>query len=238
MAMKKATLLATPLPDGTPAERLRAIHARAGAAARAAGHPPPELIAISKTFGADDIRPLLLAGQRRFGENRVQEALAKWPALKTEYPDIELHMVGQLQSNKVPEAVGLFDAIHSVDRPSLVTALAKAVAAAGRQPELFVQVNLADEPQKGGVAIDALPDLLEQAQAADLRISGLMTVPPADEEPSPWFALLAKLAHRHGLPHRSMGMSADYEIAAALGATHIRVGSALFGGRQGDPETI
>lgn len=229
--MKKATPLAPPRPDGAPAERLRAVCARAAAAARASGHPPPELIAISKTFAAEDIRPLLAAGQRRFGENRVQEAARKWPELQAEYPDIELHMVGRLQSNKAAEAVALFDAIHSVDRPSLVNALARAVDAHGRQPLLFVQVDLAGEEQKGGVAIDDLPVLLEHCRAQDLRIAGLMTVPPHAVEPAPWFALLAKLAARHDLPLLSMGMSGDYDIAAALGATHIRVGSALFGSR-------
>lgn len=229
--MKKATPLAPPYPDGPPKERLRAVRARATAAARANGYEPPALVAISKTFGPEDIRPLLEAGQRRFGENRVQEAAAKWPALKAAYPDVELHMVGQLQSNKAADAVALFDAIHSVDRLSLVRALGKAVAAYGRQPLLFVQVNLGDEAQKGGVALDDLPTLLASCKSAGLVISGLMTVPPAETDPAPWFALLARLARRHGMTSLSMGMSNDYDIAAALGSTYIRVGSALFGSR-------
>jgi len=189
------------------------------------------LVAISKTHDADAIRPLIAAGQRVFGENRVQEAAAKWPALRAEAPDIELHLVGQLQSNKAEEAVALFDAIHSVDRPSLVDALAKAMAKAGRRPALFVQVNIGDEDQKGGCAISDLPALLAHAGAAGLRVAGLMCVPPLDIEPAPYFALLAKLARDHGVAGLSMGMSSDFTIAVTLGATHVRVGTALFGGR-------
>ncbi|MFA7439569.1 MAG: YggS family pyridoxal phosphate-dependent enzyme [Sphingomonadaceae bacterium] len=226
--MKKATPLTLSAPEGDSAERLQAITRRAAASARAGGHKPPALIAICKTADADAIRPLLIAGHRLFGENRVQEAQAKWPALRAEFPDVELHMVGQLQSNKAAEAVQLFDAIHSVDRPSLIAALARAIAGSGRRPTLFIQVNLAGETQKGGVTVEDLPALLERAADAGLTISGLMTVPPADQEPSPWFALLAKLSRRHKLPLLSMGMSGDYDIAAALGATHIRIGSALF----------
>ena len=229
--MKKAIASPAPSPEGPAAARLQQILDLSAAEARAGGHRPPRLIAISKTFGAEAIRPLIEAGQRRFGENRVQEAAAKWPALKAEFPDIELHLVGQLQSNKADEAVRLFDAIHSVDRPSLVAALAKAIPAAGRTPELFVQVNIGDEPQKGGVAIEGLPALLAACAAAGLSVSGLMGVPPADRDPAPYFALLAKLARRHGLHGLSMGMSQDHDIAARLGATHIRVGSALFGDR-------
>ncbi|MFN3370225.1 MAG: YggS family pyridoxal phosphate-dependent enzyme [Sphingomonadaceae bacterium] len=231
--MKKATARPAPTPEGSPAERLAAIEATLEAAARQGGHPPPALIAVSKTHGPEAIRPLLEAGQRRFGENRVQEARAKWPALKTDWPDVELHLVGQLQSNKAADAVELFDAIHSLDRPSLVAALAKAVQAAGRQPMLFVQLNLGQEPQKGGVAPADLPALLEAARAAGLNVSGLMTVPPVDVDPAPYLALLAKLARRHGLTGLSMGMSQDHDIAAALGATHVRIGSALFGARSG-----
>jgi pyridoxal phosphate enzyme (YggS family) len=197
----------------------------------AGGHAVPTLVAVSKTFGAEAIRPLIAAGQRVFGENRVQEAAAKWPELTAEVPDIELHLVGQLQSNKAAEAVQLFQAIHSVDRPSLVAALAKACAAQGRQPILFVQVNIGAESQKGGVAIEALPALLADARGAGLLVSGLMAVPPAERDPAPYFALLAKLARRHGLEGLSMGMSQDHDVAARLGATHVRVGSALFGGR-------
>ena len=229
--MKKAIAASPPVPEGTAAERLASIRATLDRQAAAGGHPPPALIAISKTFGADDIRPLIAAGQRLFGENRVQEAAAKWPALMAETPGIALHLVGQLQSNKAAEAVRLFDAIHSVDRSSLVQALARAGAAAGRMPTLFVQVNIGDEPQKGGVAVAGLPALLEEARAAGLPVTGLMAVPPADCDPAPFFALLAKLGRRHGLPNLSMGMSGDYDIAAALGATHVRIGSALFGRR-------
>lgn len=191
----------------------------------------PLLVAVSKTFDADAIRPLIAAGQRHFGENRVQEAQAKWPALMTETPGIVLHLVGQLQSNKAAEAVALFDVIHSVDRPSLVTALAKAQTAAGKRPACYLQVNIGDEAQKGGCAIADLPALLEQARAAGLNIVGLMCVPPADIEPAPYFALLAEHARRLGLHGLSMGMSSDYETAALLGSTVVRVGSALFGSR-------
>jgi pyridoxal phosphate enzyme (YggS family) len=217
----------------TAAETLADIHARIEKAAKIAGRKPDvTLVAVSKTFGAEDIRPLLEAGQRVFGENRVQEAAAKWPALRDAFPGVELHLVGQLQSNKAAEAVALFDVIHSLDRPSLVAALAKAMAASGRRVLCFVQVNVGDEAQKGGVAIDALPTLLEDARAADIPLAGLMCVPPADKEPAPYFALLAKLAQQHGLAGLSMGMSSDFETAVELGATHVRVGSALFGTRE------
>ncbi len=189
------------------------------------------LIAVSKMHEAVAILPLLAAGQRVFGENRVQEAAAKWPALKERYPDTVLHLVGQLQSNKADEAVALFDAIHSLDRASLVTALGKAMDKAGRRVPCFVQVNVGAEDQKGGCAIADLPALLAQARAADIPLAGLMCVPPADIEPAPFFALLDKLARDNGLQGRSMGMSGDFETAIMLGATHIRVGTALFGGR-------
>ncbi|EZP49219.1 YggS family pyridoxal phosphate-dependent enzyme [Sphingomonas sp. RIT328] len=189
------------------------------------------LIAVSKTHDAETIRPLLAAGQRVFGENRVQEAAAKWPALREAYPDVALHLIGQLQSNKAEEAVALFDAIHAVDRESLVDALGKAIAKSGRRPHCFLQVNIGDEAQKGGCAIDALPGLLARARDAGLPVAGLMCLPPADVEPAPYFALLAKLAREVGLAGLSMGMSADYETAVTLGATHVRVGSALFGTR-------
>jgi pyridoxal phosphate enzyme (YggS family) len=203
----------------------------AHAAALAGRGDAIELIAVSKTRTADEIAPLIAAGQRSFGENRVQEAEAKWPALKAATPTIRLHLVGQLQSNKAAAAVELFDAIHSVDRPSLVAALAAAMAKVGRQPECFVQVNIGEEAQKGGCAIADLPALLVSAQAAGLPISGLMAVPPAETEAAPYFALLAKLARRHGLTGLSMGMSGDYETAVMLGATCVRVGTALFGER-------
>ena len=189
------------------------------------------LIAVSKTHETAAIRPLIDAGQRHFGENRVQEAAAKWPALRAETPGIVLHLIGQLQSNKAEEAVALFDAIHSVDRSSLVQALAKACAKAGKQPQLFVQVNIGDEEQKGGCAVADLPALLAEARDAGLKIDGLMAIPPATQEPAPYFALLDELAERHGLALRSMGMSGDYETAVMLGATHVRVGTALFGAR-------
>lgn len=189
------------------------------------------LIAVSKTHSAERIAPLIAAGQRVFGENRVQEAQAKWPALREAHPGIALHLVGQLQSNKADEAVAQFDCIHSLDRPSLVGALAKAMDKAGRRVPCFVQVNIGAEEQKGGCAIADLPALLAQARAADLPVIGLMCVPPLGIEPAPFFALLDKLAADHGLEGRSMGMSDDFETAIMLGATHVRVGSALFGTR-------
>jgi len=202
-------------------------------AARIAGRKAEEvtLVAISKTHPADAIRPLIEAGQRVFGENRVQESAAKWPALREEFPGVALHLVGQLQSNKADEAVCLFDAIHSLDRPSLVAALARAGDKAGRCPDLFVQVNIGAEEQKGGCAIADLPALLAEARGAELPVVGLMCVPPAGIEAAPFFALLDKLATDHGLAGRSMGMSDDFETAIMLGATHVRVGSALFGAR-------
>ena len=213
--------------------RLAHIHHRiahaAGLARRDAGDVT--LIAVSKLHDADAIRPLIAAGQRVFGENRVQEAAAKWPALRDETPGIALHLVGQLQSNKAAEAIELFDAIHSVDRPSLVTALARAMDANGKRPALFVQVNIGDEAQKGGCAIADLPALLDQARAADVSVAGLMCVPPAGLLAAPYFALLAKMARDAGLAGLSMGMSEDYESAVTLGATHVRVGTALFGER-------
>lgn len=214
-------------------ERLSSVRDRMAGAAKVAQRDSVDvtLIAISKTHPADAIQPLIEAGQRAFGENRVQEAEGKWPALRAAHPEIELHLVGQLQSNKAEDAVRLFDAIHSVDRPSLVEALAKAIAKTGRSPTLFVQVNIGDEDQKGGCAVADLPGLLETARAAGLSIAGLMCVPPADLEPAPYFALLAKLARDHGLKLLSMGMSDDFETAVTLGTTHVRVGSALFGAR-------
>jgi pyridoxal phosphate enzyme (YggS family) len=168
-----------------------------------------------------------------FGENRVQETQGKWPALLEKWPDIELHLVGQLQSNKADDAVALFDCIHSLDRPSLVGSLAKAMDKAGKRVPLFVQVNIGAEEQKGGCAIADLPALLAQARTAELPVTGLMCVPPLDIEPVPFFAFLAKLAEDHGLAQLSMGMSDDFETAIMLGATHVRIGSALFGARAG-----
>ena len=213
--------------------RLRAAQETIAKSARLAGREPGEvtLVAVSKTHPTEAIQPLIAAGQRVFGENRVAEAEAKWPALREATPGIALHLIGQLQSNKAEAAVALFDAIHSLDRPSLVTALAKAMDKLGRRPACFVQVNIGDEPQKGGVAIRELPALLGEARAADLPIAGLMCVPPAEVEPAPYFALLAKLAREEGVEGLSMGMSGDYPTAVTLGATHVRVGTALFGAR-------
>jgi pyridoxal phosphate enzyme (YggS family) len=215
------------------ASTLSAIDSSITRAARLAGRQRDEvtLIAVSKTQPPEAIEPLLAAGQRDFGENRVQEAAAKWPALREAYPDVTLHLIGQLQSNKAEEAVALFDVIHVVDRPSLVTALARAMEKTGRRPDCFVQVNIGDEDQKGGCAISDLPALLAATREAGLPVIGLMCLPPADLAPAPYFALLAKLAREQGLAGLSMGMSADYETAVTIGATHVRVGSALFGPR-------
>jgi pyridoxal phosphate enzyme (YggS family) len=220
------------MPLDEASTRLADIREKIARAAQLAGRAPEriELIAVSKMHDAAAIRPLLDAGQRVFGENRVQEAEAKWPALR-ETPGIALHLIGQLQSNKAEEAVALFDAIHSVDRPSLVTALARAMDKAGRRPSCFVQVNVGDEPQKGGCLVADLPGLLAEARTADLPVAGLMCIPPAEVEAAPYFALLAKLARDHGLTDLSMGMSGDYETAVTIGATHVRVGTALFGAR-------
>ncbi len=214
-------------------DALSAVHARIARAARPARRDPGDvtLVAVSKTRSEGEIAPLIAAGQRVFGENRVQEAAAKWPALKAMTPGLRLHLVGQLQSNKAAAAVALFDAIHSVDRPSLVTALATAMDATGRRPDCFVQVNIGEEPQKAGCAITDLPALLDIAHAAGLPVAGLMAVPPAGVAAAPYFALLAKLARDHGLAGLSMGMSDDLEEAVMLGATHVRVGTALFGAR-------
>jgi pyridoxal phosphate enzyme (YggS family) len=221
--------------DGaSPAQRLDEVGNRIARAARLAGREPDEvaLVAVSKTHGPDAIRPLIEAGQREFGENRVQEAQAKWPALKADVPEIRLHLVGALQSNKAEDAVALFDSIHSVDRPSLVAALVRAMAKQGRRPDCFLQVNIGDEPQKGGCAVADLAGLVETSRGAGLPVTGLMAIPPAGREPAPYFALLAKLARRHGLAGLSMGMSGDYETAVMTGATHVRVGTALLGERR------
>jgi hypothetical protein len=216
-----------------PATPLDDIRQRIVKTATIAGRDPAaiELIAISKTHAAEAIAPLIAQGQRVFGENRVQEAQAKWPALIDAHQDVRLHLVGQLQSNKADDAVALFDCIHSLDRTSLVTALGKAMAKAGRQVPCFVQVNIGAEEQKGGCAIAQVPALLDQARGAEVPVIGLMCVPPADIEATPYFALLAKIAADHGLDRLSMGMSGDFETAVMLGATHVRVGSALFGNR-------
>ena len=219
--------------DDSSAGSLAAVRDRIARAAALAGRTPDAvtLIAVSKTHPVEAIEPLLAAGQRVFGENRVQEAQGKWPPLRERHPDLRLHLVGQLQSNKAAEAVALFDAIHSLDRPSLMTALAAAMAKADRRPDCFVQVDIGDEAQKGGCPVADLPTLLASARAAALPIVGLMAVPPAGVEPAPYFALLAKLARDHGLAGLSMGMSGDVDTAVMCGATHVRVGSALFGTR-------
>jgi pyridoxal phosphate enzyme (YggS family) len=190
------------------------------------------LVAISKTFGANAIEPVIAAGQRVFGENRVQEAKAKWPPLKERHGGIELHLVGALQSNKVKDAVALFDAIHSLDRPSLAEALAKEISKQGRGPTLFVEVNTGGEAQKSGVLPEETDAFVKACRERyGLQVAGLMCLPPADEPPAPHFALTAKIARRNNLPLLSMGMSADFPIAIAFGATHVRVGTAIFGER-------
>jgi PLP dependent protein len=215
-------------------DRLAKVRRHIAAAARAAGRDPASitLVAVSKTHGADRVRELLDVGQRVFGENRVQEAEEKFPALKAEYPDLKLHLIGPLQTNKAREAVALFDVIQSVDRERLAATLAKEMTRADRRPDCYIQVNTGEEPQKAGV----LPAELDAFVAScrdmhKLPVVGLMCIPPVDEEPALHFALLAKMAARNGLAAISMGMSADYETAIRLGATHVRVGTALFGHR-------
>ena len=191
------------------------------------------LVAVSKTFGPEAIEPVLEAGQRAFGENRVQEATAKWPALRAKHPATELHLVGPLQSNKAREAVALFDAIHSVDRPSLCQALAKEIARQGRTPLLFVEVNTGGEAQKSGVLPQEADAFVERCRDTyGLAIAGLMCLPPLDEPPAPHFALTREIARRNGLALLSMGMSADFAVAIAFGATHVRIGTAIFGERR------
>ena len=218
--------------------QLQDIRSKIEKSARIANRTPSDiaLVAVSKTRSGDEIRPLLAAGHRVFGENRVQEAAEKWPALKAEYPDIELHMIGRLQSNKAADAVAHFDFIHSLDRLSLVKALAKEMERQDRRIPCFLQVNIGEESQKGGCDIKAVPQLLEQARDAGIEVAGLMAVPPEGTNAMPYFALLAKLARDNGLDGLSMGMSGDFEQAIKLGATHIRVGTALFGPRS-TPET-
>ncbi len=216
------------------ADRLAAVRAEIARACRDAGRDPASvtLIAVAKTFGADAIEPVIAAGQRVFGENRVQEAKAKWPALRARHGDLELHLVGSLQSNKAREAVALFDAIHSVDRASLAATLAKEIAAQVRRPLLFVEINTGAEPQKAGVQPQNADVFLAACRDRyGLAISGLMCIPPLDEAPAPHFALTAQIARRNGLALLSMGMSADFATAIAFGATHVRVGTAIFGER-------
>jgi pyridoxal phosphate enzyme (YggS family) len=213
------------------------VHEQIARACAEAGRDPASvtLVAISKTFGAEAIEPVIAAGHRIFGENRVQEAKAKWPKLKERHPGIELHLVGPLQSNKAKEAVALFDAIHSLDRESLAAALAKEIARQGRKPVLLVEINTGAEPQKSGVLPENADAFIASCRDRHgLEIGGLMCLPPADEAPAPHFALTAKIARRNGLSLLSMGMSADFPIAIGFGATHVRVGTAIFGPRIAD----
>ena len=221
-------------PERLAPERLANVHQHIAAAARSAGRDPATvtLVAVSKTHGADMVREMLQAGQRVFGENRVQEAEEKFPALKAEYPDLELHLIGPLQTNKARDAVALFDVIQSVDRERIAGALAKEMERLGRRPACYIQVNTGEEPQKAGVLpadLDAF--VIACRDTHRLPVVGLMCIPPVDEEPALHFALLVKMAARNGLARISMGMSTDYEMAVKLGATHVRVGSALFGAR-------
>jgi len=214
------------------AERLEGIKAQIAAAAREAGRDPSAitLIAVSKTFGVDAIREAIGAGQRVFGENRVQEAQSKWVALKQEMPDVSLHLIGPLQSNKAAAAVGLFDAIHTLDREKIAHAVADEMKRQNRKPQLFVQVNTGEEPQKAGVAPrEAVQFVRMCRESLKLKIDGLMCIPPVEEEPAVHFAFLAKLAREAGVEGLSMGMSDDFETAVEFGATHVRVGSAIFG---------
>ncbi len=216
------------------AAHLAEVRGRIDAAAKAAGRNPADvtLVAVSKTHGADRVLELLAAGHRIFAENRVQEAEEKYPALKAEFPDLELHLIGPLQTNKARDAVALFDAIESVDRERIAAALAKEMERSGRRPDCYIQVNTGEEPQKAGIApaeVDAFVAACRDTHK--LPVVGLMCIPPVGEEPALHFALLAKMAARLGLARVSMGMSADYETAVKLGATHVRVGSALFGSR-------
>lgn len=216
------------------ADNYAEITARIGAACRASDRQPETvtLVAVSKTFGEEEIRPILNAGQRDFGENRVQEAQAKWPALKADYPGLVLHLIGPLQSNKAGDAVALFDVIETIDREKIARAVADEMARQGRTLRLYVQVNTGLEPQKAGVAPDEVPAFLALCRAElGLTIEGLMCIPPAEENPGPHFALLEQLARDNAVEKLSMGMSSDFETAIAFGATSVRVGSALFGAR-------
>jgi pyridoxal phosphate enzyme (YggS family) len=231
--MANPTVLSQAKPDDVAAA-LAGVRAEIAQACREANRNPASvtLIAVSKTFGADAIEAAIAAGQRVFGENRVQETKAKWPEIRARHPDLSLHLIGPLQSNKAKEAVALFDAIHAVDRPSLCEALAKEIQKQGRSPELFVEINTGAEPQKAGILPENADAFLRECRDSyGLTISGLMCIPPFDEAPAPHFALTAKIAARNGLALLSMGMSADFATAIAFGATHVRVGSAIFGGR-------
>lgn len=223
------------MPPALPTSGLDSVRAEIARACRDANRDPAgvTLVAVSKTFGAERIEPAIAAGQRVFGENRVQEAKAKWPPLMQKHPGLELHLIGPLQSNKAKEAVALFDAIHAVDRASLCEALSKEIARQGKSPLLFAQINTGAEPQKAGVLPQDADDFLKSCRETyGLAIAGLMCIPPLTEAPGPHFALTATIARRNGLKLLSMGMSADFAAAIAMGATHVRVGSAIFGGRQ------
>jgi len=212
------------------ADRRQQVLDAIGAAAKVAGRDPADvqLIAVSKGRSADEIEELIAGGQRDFGESRVQEALAKWPDLLARHPDIRLHAIGRLQSNKAAEAIGLFGTVHSLDRTSLLDALVKEAGKAGRSPEVYVQVNIGEEEQKGGCAIGEVGELVDAVRASPLPLAGLMAIPPAGLEPAPYFALLAELARRHDVTGLSIGMSGDFKTAVMLGATAVRVGTALF----------
>ena len=217
---------------------LRDVSARIEAAAQAAGRKASEitLIAVSKTFGAVDILPVLQAGQTTFGENRVQEAAGKWPGLRSSASRLELHLIGPLQSNKAADAVRLFDAIHTIDRPRIAQAIAAEMAKQARHLQLFIQVNTGDEKQKAGVSVASADSFIAECRNKyGLQISGLMCIPPVNEVPDRHFELLAQIARRNGLKNLSMGMSGDFETAIKHGATHVRVGSAIFGAREGQP---
>lgn len=217
----------------TISQNLAGILARIDAARKAAIRPAPatRLVAVSKTVAEDGVREALAAGQRLFGENRVQEAQSKFPALKTDFPDLELHLIGPLQTNKVKEAVALFDVIQSLDRMKLADALAAERDKSGKAPRLYLQVNTGEEPQKAGALPRETEALIAHARKLELPLEGLMCIPPADDDAAPHFAFLAKLAADHGLANLSMGMSGDFELAVKFGATHVRVGSAIFGAR-------
>jgi pyridoxal phosphate enzyme (YggS family) len=229
------TEISSPEPDTAldPVQGLAAVQARLTAALERAGRPAnaAELIAVTKTHSTDRIRPLLQAGHRVFGENRVQEAQAKFPDLRAEYPDLKLHLIGPLQSNKTAQAIDLFDVIESLDRPKLAQALAYERDAGRALPKLLVQVNTGEEPQKAGIFPSALPDFLTLCRDLGLSVSGLMCIPPVDDAPGPHFVFLKRLADQAGLAELSCGMSGDFETAARLGATQVRVGSAIFGAR-------
>jgi PLP dependent protein len=222
----------------TSSDRLARVRRRVSDAASKAGRDPAsvQLIAVSKTMSADQIRPVLQAGERAFGENRVQEAAAKWPGLRADHPQLRLHLIGPLQTNKAAAAVALFDAIQTVDREKLARSLAAEMEKQNRRPDCFIQVNTGAEPQKAGIALAAADEFIRLCrEELSLPVVGLMCIPPAEQDPAPHFALLAALARRNRLAFLSMGMSGDFEIAIRHGATHVRVGSAIFGDRPAPP---